>query len=146
MFFIIKVDDHKLPDKATKSPTSRPCCLKLEIRVSREEFGAGMKLLAPLKLAFSESLLPSNTSHPGPPLYLDKQIKIVTFTKNICNCKKRICDSNMKKKQNSNWSCAGYIYPWGKFQIDLLHQILGLLKESKIKYNSSCIHSGSIKE
>ncbi|WRX17240.1 hypothetical protein QQP08_009727 [Theobroma cacao] len=58
----------KLPDKATKSSMSRPCSLKLAMRVSREEFGAGMNWFAPSKLAFRESFLPNHTFHLGPPL------------------------------------------------------------------------------
>lgn len=36
--------------------------------VGRESLGAGMRLLEPLRLAVSESLLPSGTSQPGPPV------------------------------------------------------------------------------
>lgn len=39
------------------------------MRAANDKFGVGMKLLAPSKLAVRESLLPSETSHDGPPLY-----------------------------------------------------------------------------
>lgn len=61
--------EYNIPDRTTKSSIFRPCCLKLLIKDSKEEFGAGMNRLAPLKLDSRESFLPSNTSHLGPPLF-----------------------------------------------------------------------------
>ena len=55
-------------DRATKSIKFKPCRLNLVMRVWRVEFGTGISLFDPLKLAVVESLLPSKTSHPSPPL------------------------------------------------------------------------------
>jgi hypothetical protein len=45
----------------------RPCAAKSEVRLARPDVGGGMLLLAPLKLAVLESLLPTFTSQLGPP-------------------------------------------------------------------------------
>lgn len=60
-----------IPYKATKSLVESPWFWKLEIRPLRLEFAAGMVLvaLANAKYAVNESLLPSFTSHSGPPSY-----------------------------------------------------------------------------
>jgi hypothetical protein len=47
---------------------SRPWLANLPMMVGRESLGAGMRLFEPLRLAVSESLLPSGTSQPGPPV------------------------------------------------------------------------------
>jgi hypothetical protein len=44
-----------------------PCAAKREVRLERPDVGGGMLLLAPLKLAVVESLLPTFTSQFGPP-------------------------------------------------------------------------------
>jgi hypothetical protein len=45
----------------------RPCAAKRDVRLARPDVGGGMLLLAPLKLAVVESLLPTFTSQFGPP-------------------------------------------------------------------------------
>jgi len=45
----------------------RPCAAKSDVRLARPDVGGGMLLLAPLKLAVLESLLPTFTSQLGPP-------------------------------------------------------------------------------
>lgn len=45
----------------------RPFFAKAEMRPLRSEFGDGRSLLASLKLAVVESLLPNRTAHVGPP-------------------------------------------------------------------------------
>lgn len=71
---LVGVLSNNVPDNATKSPMSRPCCWKLAMRLLRVEFGAGINCLAPLKLAVRESFLPKWTFHPGPPLFMERQI------------------------------------------------------------------------
>ena len=56
-----------LPERATMSFWESPCAAKREVRLARPDVGGGMFLLAPLKLAVVESLLPSLTSQLGPP-------------------------------------------------------------------------------
>ena len=58
-----------IPDRVTKSIKFRPCRLNLLMRIWRVEFGAGISLFDALKLAVVESLLPSKTSQPSPPLW-----------------------------------------------------------------------------
>nr|CAB3484507.1 unnamed protein product [Digitaria exilis] len=56
------------PESATRSTTSSPWLANLPMMVGSVSLGAGMRLFEPLRLAVSESLLPSGTSHPGPPV------------------------------------------------------------------------------
>lgn len=60
---------------------SRPCCLKLAMSASSDRFGVGMNLLASSMLAVNESLLPRETSHVGPPLFIGSK----TITKKHFN-------------------------------------------------------------
>lgn len=55
------------PDKATISLVDRPRALNLEMSWFKLEVGRGMLLLAAAWLAVLASLLPSLTSHSGPP-------------------------------------------------------------------------------
>lgn len=56
-----------LPERATMSVVVRPLSEKAEMRSVRLKSGLGISLLAELKLAVVESLLPSCTVHEGPP-------------------------------------------------------------------------------
>jgi hypothetical protein len=56
-----------VPESATMSFWESPCAAKREVRLERPDVGGGMLLLAPLKLAVVESLLPTFTSQFGPP-------------------------------------------------------------------------------
>jgi hypothetical protein len=56
-----------IPDNATKSLVESPRALNLEMSWLRLEVGAGMPLFAADLLAVLASLLPSFTSHVGPP-------------------------------------------------------------------------------
>lgn len=49
------------------SEVLRPFLEKAEMRALRSEVGAGISLLAKLRLAVVESLLPNSTVHEGPP-------------------------------------------------------------------------------
>nr|ACR36203.1 unknown [Zea mays]ACR36516.1 unknown [Zea mays] len=57
-----------LPRSATRSTMSRPWSLNFVMMVGRVLLGAGMSLLEPCTLAPRESLRPSGTIHPGPPV------------------------------------------------------------------------------
>lgn len=56
-----------IPERATMSLVERPWAANLLMRLLRLEVGGGMLLLARVKLAVFESLLPSFTSQYGPP-------------------------------------------------------------------------------
>jgi hypothetical protein len=71
-----------VPDKATMSLVESPWALNLLIRSLRVAKGDGITpLLASLKLAVFESLLPSLTFQRGPPSYI---IINVRYHKYIC--------------------------------------------------------------
>ena len=55
-----------IPDRATISLALKPLFVKAEMRPLRFKVGAGMLLLAALKLAVVESLLPNLTIQLGP--------------------------------------------------------------------------------
>ena len=56
-----------IPESATMSFWESPLAAKREVRFASPDVGAGMSLLAPLKLAVVESLRPVFTSQLGPP-------------------------------------------------------------------------------
>lgn len=62
------------PDKETRSSSFKPWRWNMVKRFWMVELGAGMFVLAPLRLAVLESLLPSGSSHDGPPLCIEPKI------------------------------------------------------------------------
>jgi hypothetical protein len=70
------------PESATMSFWDSPCAAKREVRLARPDVGGGMLLLAPLKLAVVESLLPTLTLQLGPPscIYADQSsLRLITY-------------------------------------------------------------------
>jgi len=57
------------PDRTVRSFRVRPLFLNMVVSVDRSEDGAGIWLFAALWLAVLASLLPSGTTHEGPPSY-----------------------------------------------------------------------------
>ena len=70
MFFISRrIEEIKLPERATKSFKESPSAEKLDIRRLMLEAGEGIEVFARLLLAVVESLLPNLTFQEGPPNY-----------------------------------------------------------------------------
>jgi hypothetical protein len=66
---------------------SRPWSLNLVMMVGRVLLGAGMSLLEPCTLAPRESLRPSGTIHPGPPVCSDNSFNKANYhMANIAAC------------------------------------------------------------
>ena len=60
-------EDADIPERATSSLAEKPWFAKEAIRALRLKLGPGRSLLAALKFAVVESLLPNETVQLGPP-------------------------------------------------------------------------------